>query len=71
MRNTLLRVAYAGTQGRNLDEDVQLNGQPSNYVYYVETGKALPTGAFAPVALLRPGHLWQYSSLRKYRLLEL
>ena len=51
LRNTLLRVAYVGTQGRNLDESVQQNGQPSNYVYYVETGKALPTGAFAPVAL--------------------
>ena len=51
LRNTLLRVAYVGTQGRNLDESVQLNGQPSNYVYYVETGKPLPTGAFAPVAL--------------------
>ena len=51
MRNTLLRFAYVGTAGRNLEQDVQANGQPGNYVYYATTGNALPTGAFAPVAL--------------------
>jgi hypothetical protein len=51
MRNTLLRVAYVGTAGRNLEQDVQANDQPNNYVYYVTTGNPLPTGAFAPVAL--------------------
>ena len=34
MRNTLLRLAYVGTQGRNQDELVYSNGQPNNYVYY-------------------------------------
>jgi hypothetical protein len=51
IRNTLLRVAYVGTAARNLDESVQINGQPSNFTYYTTTGKPLPTGAFAPVAL--------------------
>jgi len=51
MKNTLLRVAYVGTQARHLEQDVQQNGQPNNYAYYVTTGLALPTGAFAPVAL--------------------
>ena len=51
MRNTVLRVAYVGTQGRNLDQTIFQNGQPSNYVYYATTGKPLPTGAFASVAL--------------------
>ena len=50
-RNTLLRVAWVGTQGRNLDQTVFQNGQPSNYVYYVTTGKALPTGTYAATAL--------------------
>ena len=50
-RRILLRVAYVGTQGRNMDQTIYKNGQPGNYVYYKETGKALPTGAFAPVAL--------------------
>ncbi len=50
MRNTLLRVAYVGTAGRHLEQDVQRNGQPNNYVHYVTTGEALPTGAFAAVA---------------------
>jgi len=51
LRNTLLRVAYVGTAGRHLEQDIQMNGQPSNYVHYVTTGAALPTGSFAPVAL--------------------
>lgn len=50
MRNTLLRVAYVGTAGRNLEQGVQMNGQASNYVWYATTGEPLPTGAFAPVA---------------------
>ncbi len=50
LRNTLLRVAYIGTAGRNLEQNVQMNGQPSNYVHYVTTGLPLPTGPFAPVA---------------------
>jgi hypothetical protein len=51
MRNTLLRFAYVGTSGRNLEQDLQANDQPNNFVYYSTTGNALPTGAFAPVAL--------------------
>ncbi len=51
LRNTLLRVAYVGTAGRNLEQNVQMNGQPNNYVYYKTTGKPLPSGPFSPVAL--------------------
>ncbi|MCL4402001.1 MAG: carboxypeptidase-like regulatory domain-containing protein [Acidobacteria bacterium] len=47
--NTLLRAAYVGTQGRNLDETIYRNGQASNFVYYTETGMPLPTGPYANV----------------------
>ncbi len=50
MHGTLLRVAYVGTAGRQLDQDIMMNGQPNNYVYFATTGQPLPTGAFAPVA---------------------
>ncbi|MCL5743510.1 MAG: hypothetical protein M1541_06235, partial [Acidobacteria bacterium] len=49
MRNTLLRVAYVGTAGRNLEQNFQMNGQAGNYVWYATTGEPLPTGPFAPV----------------------
>ncbi|MFB3828214.1 MAG: TonB-dependent receptor [Bryobacteraceae bacterium] len=50
IRNTLLRVAYVGTAARHLEQDVQKNGQPNNYVHYVTTGQPLPSGAYAAVA---------------------
>ena len=73
MKYTLLRFAYVGTAGRNLEQDVQTNGQPGNYVYYVTTGNALPTGAFRACgpARLRPDHLWTHSRLQHDRLFEL
>jgi hypothetical protein len=51
MSNTLLRVGYVGTAARNLDQGIQMNGQPSNYVHYATTGTPLPTGAYSKVAL--------------------
>ena len=51
IKNTLLRVAYIGTAGRNLDGSILYNGQPNNLTYYTTTGLALPTGTFASVAL--------------------
>jgi hypothetical protein len=50
-RDTRLRIAYVGNQGRNLDQIRQYNGAPGNYVYYATTHQPLPTGAFANVAL--------------------
>lgn len=53
LRNTLFRVAYVGTAGRHLDQDIQYNGAPNAnpYVWYATSGLPMPTGAFAPVAL--------------------
>jgi hypothetical protein len=47
MKNTMLRVSYIGNQGRNEDEWVYYNGQPTGYVWYVTTGLPLPTGTYA------------------------
>jgi hypothetical protein len=44
-------AADRGPNGHNLDQDLQQNGAPGNYVYYVETGLPLPTGPLASVAL--------------------
>jgi hypothetical protein len=48
--NTIVRLAYVGTAGRNLEQNIQTNGQPNNYIHFATTGLPLPTGAFAPVA---------------------
>ncbi len=50
LRNTLLRVAAVGTQGRNLEQEQIVNAAPGAYVWYVTTGLPLPTGEFASVA---------------------
>jgi hypothetical protein len=68
VRNLLFRLAYVGTQGRNLDEMVYYNGEPStyNYVYYVTTGQPLPTGAYSSVAL-RDYDQTTYGDIRLYQ----
>jgi hypothetical protein len=49
LRNTRLRVAYIGNQGRNLDQIRQYNGQMGGYVWYATTHQPLPTGAYSSV----------------------
>ncbi len=49
VRNTRLRVAYIGNQGRNLDQIRQYNGQMGGYVWYTTTGQPLPTGPYSSV----------------------
>jgi hypothetical protein len=50
VRNTRLRVAYIGNQGRNMDQTRDYNAQPGGYVWYATTHQPLPTGAYAAVA---------------------
>jgi hypothetical protein len=49
VRNTRLRVAYVGNQGRNLDQIRQYNAQPGSYVWYAARRTPLPTGAYSSV----------------------
>ncbi len=48
--NTLLRVGYTGNHGSNLEMFNDINTNPNNYVWYTNTGLALPTGALASAA---------------------
>ena len=66
IRNTLVRLAMVGTQGRNLDQYQQLNRAPGAYVWYESTGLPLPTGEFAAVAR-RPLDQTTYGDMSVYR----
>lgn len=49
-KDTLLRFGYVGTAGRNVDLWTRLNDAPNNYVWFVSTGRPIPTGEFAGTA---------------------
>jgi hypothetical protein len=49
-RNTVARVAYVGSNNRNIDQWQRLNDQANNYIWFASTGQPLPTGTFANVA---------------------
>ena len=66
MRDTVLKLGYVGTAGRNLDNSDVLNGQANDYVWFMRTGLPLPTGAFAPVAR-RPLDKETYGNIQLYR----
>jgi len=65
MSNTLLRVAYLGNHGGNLDQYVNYNDNPNAYVWYETTGLALPTGAYSNVAE-RPYDQQVFGSITEY-----
>jgi hypothetical protein len=48
--NTVVRAGYIGTHGSRLDQFYTFNEQPNSYVWFVNTGLALPTGEFSNVA---------------------
>jgi hypothetical protein len=49
-RNTVMRIKYSGKHGQNLDQQVNLNPQMSNYNWYATTLSPFPTGAYSNVA---------------------
>jgi hypothetical protein len=48
--NMVLRAGYVGTHGSRLEQFYTFNEQPNAYVWFVNTGLPLPTGAFSGVA---------------------
>ena len=47
MTNTVVSTSRVGTAGRDLDQSYQYNAAPGAYVWYTNSGVALPTGLFA------------------------
>lgn len=50
MDSTVLRVAYVGNHGFNLERFQSLNNQSNSYIWFVSTGLPLPTGEYSGVA---------------------
>ena len=51
MKNTVFRIGFIGTAGRNNESVQRFNANPiSNYVWYVNSGLPLPTGFYANTA---------------------
>lgn len=50
LKNTVAKIGYVGTAGRNLEQNHQMNGQPGNYVWFMTRRQPVPTGAYASVA---------------------
>lgn len=46
----VLRISFIHDHGRNLEQYQEFNTAPSNYVYFMNTGKALGTGPTASIA---------------------
>lgn len=46
-RGVVGRASYIGTHGWNLPQNVNFNAAPNDYVWYVSTGVAKPTGKYA------------------------
>lgn len=59
-------VNYSGSHGTNLEQYYEYNSSPNDYIWYVRTGTALPTGAFANVAR-RPFDNLTYGSIEQQR----
>ncbi len=51
--STVVRVTYKGKHGVNADQLNNINGTQTDYIWYLTTGRPLPTGEFANV-LRRP-----------------
>ena len=65
LENTVFRAGYVGTHGAALDQWLELNGQPNNYVWMVRTGLPAPTGRYAGTAR-RLFDQTTYGSITKY-----
>ncbi len=60
---TVIRFRYTGKHGLNTDQIYNINGTQTDYIWYLTTGRALPTGEFASV-LRRPYDHNAYTDVR-------
>ena len=65
MKDTVARVAYIGNHGVNMEQVEPFNDSVPEYIWYMTTGKPLPTGEFSGVAR-RPYDQQVYGSLRRW-----
>ena len=61
--STVVRITYKGKHGVNADQLYNINAQPNNYIWYLTTARALPTGEFSSV-LRRPYDQNAYTDVR-------
>ncbi len=66
MANTVARVAYIGNHSAHLNQNYLYNENTPDYIWFVTTGQALPTGAYANVAR-RPFDQEVFGSYSEYR----
>lgn len=62
-KSTVLRFSYKGKYGVNADQLFDINATQTDYVWYLTTGRNLPTGEFATV-LRRPFDQNAYANVR-------
>jgi hypothetical protein len=62
-KTTVIRLAYKGKKGVNTDQLYNINATQTDYIWYLTTGRALPTGEFAGV-LRRPFDQNAYTDIR-------
>src|SRR5262245_38948635 len=63
---TVASASYVGTHAENLQQSYAYNNAPSNYVWYVRTGLALPTGTYASTAT-RPFDQTTYGNVNRFQ----
>ena len=61
--STVFRVRYNGKHGVHADQLNEINSTQTDYVWYVSTGRQIPTGEFSSVAR-RPYDQTAYTSVR-------
>ncbi len=66
MSNTLLRVGYFGNHVDNLEQYYRYNENPTDYVWFKNTGLAIPGGEYAGVAR-RPFDQVVYGTIERYQ----
>jgi hypothetical protein len=66
MENTVVRAAYIGNAGRNLDQRRAFNSSMPALIWYLTTGLPTPTGEYSSVAL-RPYDQTVYGGLDIYQ----
>ncbi len=64
--STVVRAGYVGTHALRLEQYEELNSPPNQYVWFVRTGRPIPTGEYAAVAM-NPFDQTAYGSLWRYR----
>jgi hypothetical protein len=62
-RTTVVRITYKAKLGVNADQLFNINPQPTDYIWFLTTGRVLPTGEFSGV-LRRPYDRNAYTDVR-------